>query len=235
MDGIMAERRRLTGGARRESILKAARRVFAENGFRGTTTRALAEAAGVSEALLFQHFPSKEALFAAMQATFIPEQDSSDSREMMDMAPSTATLVRIVHWFYSSLIDEQNPLAKGEIAILARLMFRSLTEDGAFARMFMSRVPSRLVAKIEECIPPAIAAGDLRDRHLPDKLPGWFTHHLGVILMLNQLPKPSVIDYGVPRSTLVEEAVRFALRGIGLSEEAIGRYYQPERWSKTRR
>src|SRR5262249_44068259 len=64
----MGRRRRLRGEERRESILRAARRVFAERGFSGTTTRALAEAAGVSEALLFQHFPSKEALYAAMLA-----------------------------------------------------------------------------------------------------------------------------------------------------------------------
>src|SRR5215831_14541705 len=84
---------------RRVAIVKAARRVFAEHGFRGTTTRALAQAAGVSEALLFQHFPSKEALYAAMLATFTQQQDVSPFRELMALEPSTATLVRIVHAF----------------------------------------------------------------------------------------------------------------------------------------
>ncbi len=62
---------RLSAEERRESILTAARKVFAEGGFRGTTNRGLAEAAGVSEALLFQHFPDKEALYTAMHSTFL--------------------------------------------------------------------------------------------------------------------------------------------------------------------
>ena len=50
------------------------RRVFAAKGFDGTTTRELADAAGVSEALLFKHFPNKEALFSAMKLS-LNEQD----------------------------------------------------------------------------------------------------------------------------------------------------------------
>ena len=46
-------RAKLSGEERRAAIIKAVRRLFAEKGFHGTTTRELAEAAGVSEALLF--------------------------------------------------------------------------------------------------------------------------------------------------------------------------------------
>ena len=52
--------------ARRTHILDAAATVFAEKGFDGTTTRELAKAAGVSEALIYKHFPSKQSLYAAM-------------------------------------------------------------------------------------------------------------------------------------------------------------------------
>jgi len=37
--------------------------LFSEQGFDGTSTRAIAEAAGVNEALIFRHFRSKEDLF----------------------------------------------------------------------------------------------------------------------------------------------------------------------------
>jgi len=57
---------KLSSEERRSAIIHAVRRVFAEKGFHGTTTRELALAAGVSEALLFKHFPNKEALFSAM-------------------------------------------------------------------------------------------------------------------------------------------------------------------------
>ena len=57
---------RLSFDKRRQAIVEAVRGVFAENGFHGTTTRELARTAGVSEALLYKHFPSKESLYAAM-------------------------------------------------------------------------------------------------------------------------------------------------------------------------
>jgi AcrR family transcriptional regulator len=46
-------------------ILDAAYRVFAEAGFRGATTRRIAEAAGVNEVTLFRRFPTKDALIVA--------------------------------------------------------------------------------------------------------------------------------------------------------------------------
>jgi len=46
----------------RQKLLDAALRVFAESGFRGATTRRIAEEAGVNEVTLFRHFKSKTAL-----------------------------------------------------------------------------------------------------------------------------------------------------------------------------
>src|ERR1700744_505412 len=54
---------RLDSDERRKAIVRAAVPLFARKGFTGTTTRELAEAAGISEALLFRHFPSKQWLY----------------------------------------------------------------------------------------------------------------------------------------------------------------------------
>ena len=51
----------------RSRILAAARELFERNGTRGTTTREVAERAGVNEATLFRHFGSKRALLDAMR------------------------------------------------------------------------------------------------------------------------------------------------------------------------
>jgi AcrR family transcriptional regulator len=51
----------------RERILRATREVFERNGTRGTTTREVAERAGVNEATLFRHFGNKIALLEAMR------------------------------------------------------------------------------------------------------------------------------------------------------------------------
>lgn len=54
--------RRPRGEAKR-LLLDAARELFARQDYRGTTTREIAEAAGVTEYLLFRHFGSKAGLF----------------------------------------------------------------------------------------------------------------------------------------------------------------------------
>ncbi len=51
---------------RRAAILRTAIEMFAERGFRGTTTRELAAACGVSEPVLYQHFATKRDLYTAI-------------------------------------------------------------------------------------------------------------------------------------------------------------------------
>ena len=58
--------KRISGEERREQIIDAAIELFSSGGFAGTTTRRLAEAAGVSEAALYLHFDTKEALYQAI-------------------------------------------------------------------------------------------------------------------------------------------------------------------------
>jgi AcrR family transcriptional regulator len=56
----------MTSDDRRAAIVQAAIKLFSERGFRGTTTRALAEAVGVTEPVLYEHFKSKRDLFEAI-------------------------------------------------------------------------------------------------------------------------------------------------------------------------
>ncbi len=59
-------RKKMPNQERREQIIQGAMRLFAHKGFRGTTTRAIAQSLGISEALMFKYFPSKEALYRAI-------------------------------------------------------------------------------------------------------------------------------------------------------------------------
>ena len=59
-------RQRLSAEDRRAAIIDAARTLFARNGFRGTGTSDIAAAAGCSEPVIYKHFASKQALFAAV-------------------------------------------------------------------------------------------------------------------------------------------------------------------------
>ncbi|MEE9173044.1 MAG: TetR/AcrR family transcriptional regulator [candidate division NC10 bacterium] len=58
--------RRVTGFERRQQIIDTAATLFAQKGFRGTTTREIAQAVGVSEAALFKYFVNKKELYTAI-------------------------------------------------------------------------------------------------------------------------------------------------------------------------
>src|SRR5579859_4636826 len=107
---------KMSSAQRRAAIIKAVRRVFAEKGFDGTTTRELAAAAGVSEALLFKHFPNKEALYTAMQVSCCVEQDTETMERLKALEPSASTLVLLTHFFVSKALGKA--LAKDDDQLL---------------------------------------------------------------------------------------------------------------------
>lgn len=77
--------------ASRESLLDVTARLYAEHGWRGTTTRRIAEAAGVNEVTLFRQFGSKEALLleaigqasGSNDALGLPAEPGDLAREMV--------------------------------------------------------------------------------------------------------------------------------------------------------
>jgi AcrR family transcriptional regulator len=86
----------------RQKLLDAAMRVFAESGFRGATTRRIAEAAGVNEVTLFRHFKSKTALIneaAQLHAlrrteSALPEQPVDPVAELSAWCTAQLTFLR---------------------------------------------------------------------------------------------------------------------------------------------
>jgi len=65
-NGASTNGARMAGDERRLQILRLAMRLFSQRGFRGTTTKEIAAAAGVSEAMVFRHFATKKELYSAI-------------------------------------------------------------------------------------------------------------------------------------------------------------------------
>lgn len=57
---------RMSGDERRSQLLHIAIKLFSEKGFSGTTTREIAQQAGISEAMVFRHFANKDELYNAI-------------------------------------------------------------------------------------------------------------------------------------------------------------------------
>jgi AcrR family transcriptional regulator len=221
MTTVAKTRSKMPAGDRRRAILVAARNVFVEKGFERATVRELAEAAGVSEALLFKHFPNKEALYSAIHLSSFKEEGSKVIERLQGMEPSTATLVFLVRDLVSHILGRQPE--EGERSFL-RLVLRSLMDEGGFARQGIQEgPPSHWVRKVGECLEAARHAGDIVDGPASADLGGWCIHHLVSGFLMHFLPAEPVITYGIPREELVEQVTLFCLRGIGLKEELVRR------------
>ena len=214
---------KLTGAERHEVILKAVRKVFVEKGFHAATTRELARAAGVSEALLYKHFPSKKALYSAIQHSYFGEERANVLKQLESLKPSTANLVILVHFLFSRLFDKR--LSSESVRSLVRLMLQSLINEGEFARTAFREGPIIWVRKVQACMKAAIAAGDAVDGLDITRSGAWFAHHLSSMVFINLLHAKPIVDYGASGRKLQQQAIIFTLRGMGLTEKAIKRYY----------
>ena len=57
---------RMTGQARREQLINVGRTVFAERGFEAASVEEIADRAGVSKPVVYEHFAGKEGLYAVV-------------------------------------------------------------------------------------------------------------------------------------------------------------------------
>lgn len=92
-------------GAPRGLLLDAARARFARQDYRSTTTREIAQAAGVTEHLLFRHFGSKAALFR--EALVLPFTDFVDEfgRTWQSVIPEETDEQELARHFVGQLYD----------------------------------------------------------------------------------------------------------------------------------
>ncbi len=221
------KKKRISSAERRGKIIETARRIFAEKGFHGATTRELAEEAGVSEALIFKHFPSKEAIYKAMISLCQKSETWSEAYKLLELEPSTSTLAVMLHFIGAKVVSGNE-----ETRSLHRLILRSLCEDGEFARVIFKHAETTWIAKLDACILAARKAGDIpngaSNSEKGPKGNGWFAQHLLIMLAFMHTPAAVAAHYKMPKELLVENAVAFCLRGMGVRGEAIERYYNPK-------
>jgi len=139
---------RLTATDRRSQILAAAMELFSERGFHGARTRELARRAGVSEALLFRHFPTKEALIRAILENVTERYLRMEAK--IRGAPPREALISLADLVLSSL--RENPA-------VFRVVFFGVMEKPQFAREFYRSFLSRMLTLEARLFRRAFAEG----------------------------------------------------------------------------
>lgn len=125
---------RMPGEDRRRQLLQVAVDRFARNGFSGTKTKDIAAAAGVSEAILFRHFASKEDLYHAIlddkEATLGAERWYEELQEIAERRDDGALLRHIGQQLIRSFRDD---------AAFHRLLLYASLEGHLLADLFHER------------------------------------------------------------------------------------------------
>ena len=215
---------RMTSDLRRQLILGAAKRCFARNGFAGTTTKSVAAAAAISEALLFKHFPSKAALYAEILA----EECEADPAlaHLLGLEPSTTALVELMRSMVRHFLDIAD-VPDVEEAQRLRLMVNSHLDDGEFARLLYAKVETLIGPMFVASLEAAIASGDASRIGCEPANLFWFAHHTVLTAAMTRLPAVPCLSYG-NAVDLERQLSQFILRGIGLTEAAIASHLDGE-------
>jgi len=153
---------RMPADMRREQILQTAVNLFSQRGFKGTTTKEIAKAAGVSEAIIFRHFATKDELYGAIL-------DSKSCRDGLHRYPwesNDAVQEAIKNKddfgvFYNIALHAMNNHHKDEGFM--RLLFYSALEEHELANRFFSDFISKIYGFISEYVSDRQRDGAMRE------------------------------------------------------------------------
>jgi len=118
---------RLKAAERKASILAVAKVLFADKGFHGVSVDEIAKRLGVSPAVLYQHFVSKEALYEAALNSISGKRESYVNAVVEEPSDFASVLMRMTQVFVDSVSRDPDYL---------RMELMSALEDNAAAKQF---------------------------------------------------------------------------------------------------
>lgn len=135
-----------------EKVLRAAAELFAERGYAATTTRAIAERAGVNEVTLFRRFENKPGILRAIAEQWVGEQAGFSAEHASEPGDTLGTLRALARQ------EVATGRANGGVAMRLAFEARSVPEVGAV----IGDGPRRNLEGLAGYMAERQAAGDLR-------------------------------------------------------------------------
>jgi AcrR family transcriptional regulator len=147
-------KRRLSRDERRDRIVEAALRTFSRCGYRGATTRELAQAARITEVTLFRYFPTKEKLFGAVieKYSILPIL-RAELAGLSQGGDARATLRSLGRRFLEVLQERQD---------IIRVMVSESAGNPRQARMLFRQGPGRFLEDISKMLGIFSERGEIR-------------------------------------------------------------------------
>lgn len=207
-----APRRRLSAEARRQVILDAALDAFAGGGFSETSLEAVASRAGVSKALIYEHFGSKRELYQALLETYVREMLGRVAGAVAGAGSAEQRLLAGLEGFLE-FVEER------------REAWRMLIRNRANADV--SESFERLFSEVAEMVGALMA-----DEFPEEVLPAGAEHGMVVEATARQLMGAitAIADWWdenrvIPRSQVLAMVMEFAW--VGLQRAAAGERWEP--------
>jgi AcrR family transcriptional regulator len=148
---------RMAAEDRRQQILDVAVRLFSQKGFRGTTTKEIALAAGVNEAIIFRHFATKSELYSAIMDQKASSADVQALQRIIDEAMQRGDDRQVFESFAFHILEfhEHDDTAM-------RILLYSALEGHELAEMIFTNHILKHHRRLSEYIKKRIAAGAFR-------------------------------------------------------------------------
>jgi AcrR family transcriptional regulator len=205
-----ATRSRMTAADRRAAILDAARFAFADSGYHETSLDSVAERAGVSKALLYEHFSSKRELYVAMLEMHVHELVERISGAVAEAEPGEARMLAGVEAFFAFVEERRGAW---------RIMFRNASDPDVAVRL--DRLRDEVAAAIVQLMSDEAERKGLDYPNLSQLVEMIAQQIVGSM--------QSLADWwDVHRKVPKEEVVRAAMDFAWIGQERISR---GERWS----
>ena len=154
-----------SGGAlkKKHAIIKTACRLFADQGFAGTSTLQISREAGATEPLIFYHFDGKDALF-----TYILETSFAEYFIQLDALPDAAeTQFEKIENLISMHLEFLKEMPHETKLIVSTCPAKLKDPDHICADNF-ARLRERIISYLTECLSNGIKSGEFREMSISD-------------------------------------------------------------------
>ena len=197
---------RMPADDRHRQLLRSAIDCFARNGFGGTKTKDIAAAAGVSEAILFRHFATKEDLYHAILDMKEDQEAANSSKRIVEECAGrrddAGVFSAVAREIFASF--EEDPA-------FHRLILYALLEGHLMANLFHKRLGSRLRDSLRRYVLQRQAEGAFRacDPDLALMFSVGTVVHFAMGKHIFGMKKPAIADEAV-----IKQIVEFILAGL---------------------
>jgi AcrR family transcriptional regulator len=186
---------RLPKSQRRDQLVDVARSVFVEQGYHAASMEIIAETAGVSKPLLYQHFPSKLDLYLALLDAGIDDLLAKSDASLRDITDNKLRVIATIQTYFEFVDDPQDAY---------RLVFESDLTNEPQVRARLERLEREVIKRIA-----AVIKKDTGLSESQATLLGAGLHGMAQVAATNWLRDPTI-----PREDAAELVAMLSWRGI---------------------